>query len=342
MASPADNLFTRLHKWAARQDENFLTESLAVVLEHLLVLAPAVGTRLVARLTGGFIDLPPEGASAIELRTQVEAGQGRPDLEVRSPHRLVWVEVKAESELRAGQLEGYLVLLRDCGVEQTRLVLLTRYPEVFQREDARPDLEVRWFEFADWLENELPASEAAGEVAGFLARQFLDFLGARSMTLAQVGKYMPEGLRALSNLMNMLFEAATACKVSVKKAVGWDYIGLNLDGLKYWVGVNFSAPEKLWFATRCRIDVDAATRLGVGELAEESWVPGRYRWWRRAELDSEPIHFFARSKVSQMQWLEGFVRECLAQARSIETPDQPPIPEGPSEGAAPPPEQMRS
>ena len=38
---------------------------------------------------------------------------------------------------------------------------------------------------------------------------------------------------------------------------------------------------------------------------------------------------FARSKVSQMEWLEGFLRECLAKARSIETPDQPPIPEEP-------------
>ena len=52
MASPAANLFLRLHKWAARQDENFLTESLAVVLEQLLVLAPDVGTRLVGAAHG--------------------------------------------------------------------------------------------------------------------------------------------------------------------------------------------------------------------------------------------------------------------------------------------------
>jgi hypothetical protein len=331
MASDANNLFLRLHKWASRQDENFLTESLAVVVEQLLVRAPAVGTRLVARLTDGLIALPAEDASAIELRTQVEVSHGRPDLELRSPHRLAWVEVKAEAELRAGQLAGYCEFLRQSGVEQTRLILLTRYPEVFQPEDARPDLEIRWFEFADWLESEIPASEAAGEVAGFLARQLLDFLGARRMTLTQVGKYMPEGLRALSSLMNMLFEAASACKVTVKKAAGWDYIGLNLDGLKYWVGVNFSEPEKLWFATRCRIDREAAEKLGVGELTEESWVPGRYRWLRGEDLDSEPIHFFSRSKVSQMQWLESFVRECLAQARSVETPEQPPIPERPED-----------
>jgi hypothetical protein len=203
---------------------------------------------------------------------------------------------------------------------------------VFQPGDARPDLEIRWFEFADWLENELAATEAAGEVAGFLARQLLDFLEARGMTLTQVGKYMPEGVRAFSHLMNMLFEAASACKVQVKKVTGWDYMGLNLDGLKYYVGVGFSEPEKLWFGTRCRIDPEAAAKLGVGELTEESWVPGRYRWWRGVELDSEPVHFFSRSKVSQMQWLEGFLRECLAQAHLIETPDQPPIPEEPEEG----------
>ncbi len=155
------------------------------------------------------------------------------------------------------------------------------------------------------------------------------------MTLAQVGKYMPEGVRALSNLMNMLSEAASACKVSVKKLPTWNDIGLYLDGKKYWIGVTFTEPETLWFGTQCRIDVEAASKLGVGELDEESWVPGRYSWYRGIELDSEPIHFFSRSKVSQMQWLEEFLRECLAQARSIETPDQPPIPEDPEEESKP-------
>lgn len=329
--STGPNLFARLHKWAARQDENFLTESLAVVLEQLLILAPEVGVQLVSRLTGGFIEMNPDSASAIDIRTQIEAGQGRPDLEIRTSQRLVWIEVKAESELRAGQLEGYRVLLRECGVEQTRLILLTQYPEFFQTDETRPDLEVRWFEFADWLQMALSAAETSNEIAGFLVRQFLDFLKERNMNLTQVGKYLPEGVRALANMLNMLYEAAMGCKVSVKRAGGWDYIGLRLDGLKYWIGVGYDDPEKLWFGTRCRIDPEAAARLGEGELTEENWVPGRYRWWRGAELASEAVHFFERSKVSQMQWLENFMRECLAMARSIETPDQPPIPEEPEE-----------
>ncbi len=330
--SSGPNLFARLHKWAARQDENFLTESLAVVLEQLLILTPEVGVRLVSRLTGGFIDLALEDASAIEIHTQVETGSGRPDLEISSKDRLVWIEVKVESDLRTGQLEGYRVLLRESGIEQTRLVLLTRYPEVFQGDETRPDLEVRWFELGDWLETELSAAEATNEVAGFIARQFLDFLRGKNMNLTQVGKFMPEGIRALSNMLNMLLEAAVACKVSTEKSSGWKYIGFLLDGKKYWMGLGYDDPEKLVFVTRCRIDREAAARLDEGELLEENWVPGRYRWCRRAELASETIHFFERSKVSQMRWLESFLRDCLDMARSIETPDQPPLPEQPEEG----------
>jgi hypothetical protein len=325
------NLFARLHKWAVRQDENFLTESLAVVLEQLLILAPEAGVRLVSRLTGGFIEVNSASAAIIEIRTQVETGQGRPDLEITSKDRLAWIEVKAEAQLRTGQLEGYRVLLGETGVGQTRLVLLTQYPEVFLSDESRPDLEIRWFEFADWLELELAGVEAANEVAGFLARQFLDFLKERNMNLTQVGKYMPEGVRALANMLNMLLEAAVACKVSTEKSSSWKSIGFLLDGRKYWIGLGYDDPEKLVFVTRCRIDRDAATRLGEGELLDENWVPGRYRWCRRVELSSENVHFFERSKVSQMRWLEGFLRECLDQARSIETPEQPPIPDDPEE-----------
>lgn len=290
--------------------------------------------RLVSQLTGGFIEVSPDNAGVIEIRTQVEAGQGRPDLEIGTPERLVWIEVKVESELRTGQLEGYRVLLHESGVEQTRLVLLTRYPEVFQADETLPDLEVRWFELADWLESELLAVKAAGAVADFLARQFLEFLKGRNMHLAQVSWQMPEGFRALSNLLNMLFEAAAACKVSAKKSTGWVpawNIGINLDGAKYWLGMNSSEPETLWFGTRCRIDPEAAARLGSGEVSEDNSIPDSYRWWRGAELNSESVHFFSRSKVGQMRWLESFLRECLAMARSIEIPGSPPPPEEPEE-----------
>jgi hypothetical protein len=147
------------------------------------------------------------------------------------------------------------------------------------------------------------------------------------MTLVQVEKYMPEGVRALTNLMNMLYEAASSCKVSVKKKGWWGYMGVHLDDEKYVASVDFAEPEKLWFGTRCLIDAEKASKLTVGELEEVG--PGRYRWWRGGELDSEDVHFYARSKVGQMRWLVEFLRESLEIARSITAPDQLPIPEEP-------------
>jgi hypothetical protein len=326
------NLLLRLHKWAIRQDENFVTEAFACLLEQLLLLAPEVGTRLISKLTAGSIRVAGDGASSIAIQAQVETGEGRPDLEVRVPHWLVWIEVKVESPLRAGQLEGYRVLLRRAGVANTRLILLTRYPEQFFDEDTRPDFAIRWFEVADWIETELPALAACGDIANFVAAQFLDFLRARGMTLTQVGKYMPDGLRALGSLLNMLTEAALACKVPVikKPSADVDNIGLRLDGGKYWTGLYYAEPEKLWFCTRCKIDRDAAARL-PGEITEPSWCPTGV-WWNGIELDSESVHFYSLSKVQQIECLETFLRDCLAKARSIETGDQPPIPDE-SEGS---------
>ncbi len=152
------------------------------------------------------------------------------------------------------------------------------------------------------------------------------------MTLEKVDKYMPEGVRALSNLLTMLLEAATACDVPVKKVATWNYMGLNFDGGKFWAGVNLLEPGKLWFETRCQIDHEVAAKLRVGPLCEQNGLPGRYQWYQEVELDSESIHFFSHSKVGQLEWLEKFLRECLKQARSIQTLDQPAIPGVPEEG----------
>jgi hypothetical protein len=55
----------------------------------------------------------------------------------------------------------------------------------------------------------------------------------------------------------------------------------------------------------------------------ESWAPDQDVWGVGVELDSKDVQFFSRSKVSQMQWLEAFLRDCIANAWSIELPNQP-------------------
>lgn len=106
------NLYLRLLKWATRQEENFIIESLAVILETLLDRVPEVGGRMVALLTDGFIRVDADSASTFEIHTQATIAQGRPDVEFRTPDRLAVCEVKVESDLRFGQLEGYRKHLR--------------------------------------------------------------------------------------------------------------------------------------------------------------------------------------------------------------------------------------
>ncbi len=328
MEAAENNLFLRLHKWASRQDENFCTEALALVLSHLQTGQPAVCARLLEAVTEGFLVVPPDKVVEIDVRTQVETTEGRPDLEIRWADCLVVIEVKVESELRKGQLEGYRVFLRESGRARTQLVLLTQYPQAFEPSDEKPDLTIRWHQVAEWLDREIRHQAIADPVARFVSKQFVDFLEARSMTIAQVNWQMAEGVRALRSLLNMLAAAAVACKVSAKRSSSWDYLGFNLDR-RYWVGVFLDAPTQLCFQALSRIDPQRAASLGVGAVVEAKWLPEGLMWQRVIDLDSEQAHFYSRSKASQMQWLEGFLAECLAQARSIETSDQPPIPEEP-------------
>jgi hypothetical protein len=180
---------------------------------------------------------------------------------------------------------------------------------------------LRWYEVADRLEREVGEKTLTDPVAEFLCRQLLNFLEARNMAVAQVGWQMADGVRALRSLLTMLAEAAAGCKLSVKKSPAWEYIGWFLDDSKYWVGVDFEAPNYLRFQTSgCQIDPTAATNLGVGSVVPEKAVPGGLAWRHVVELDSEQVHFYSRSKAGQMQWLESFLREATEMARQIEVP----------------------
>jgi hypothetical protein len=330
MALPANNLFLRLHKWAHRQDKNFCTEALALVLQHLLDRQPDVGVQMIKLLTKDLLCVPSNDAGKVELRTQVITKEGRPDIVIRWTQHLVVVEVKVGSDLHQGQLPDYQLFLRNSGLAKTGFVLLTRYPPTVSKRDKESIHLIRWHEVANGIDKELRGEGIVDPVTRYLCEQFVEFLGARGMNLTQVGKYLPEGLRALGSLLNMLKEAAAACKVSAAMtgAVGLEYIGLSIESPRYWIGVYYASPEKLWFGSKTRIGPEAASKLGVCEPGQENGIEDGY-YWQSAELDSEPIHFFARTKVGQIEWLEKFLRECLTMARSIETPDQPPIPDEP-------------
>lgn len=119
------NLFSRLHKWAARQDENFLTESFAVVLEYLLARENEIGIGVIKTLTYDFWQDASDLSGPIDIRTQISTNEGRPDLEIATLEHIAVFEVKAEAEVRIGQLEGYRRYLQTCPQAKKALFLIS-------------------------------------------------------------------------------------------------------------------------------------------------------------------------------------------------------------------------
>src|SRR3989442_2668705 len=97
MLSPRNNLLLVLHKWAHRQDENFLTEAFAHLLQHLLDEEPEAAVGFLESVTGGYLRVQPAHARQVALRTQIVLSEGRPDLEIRTVEHLIYLEIKSES-----------------------------------------------------------------------------------------------------------------------------------------------------------------------------------------------------------------------------------------------------
>jgi hypothetical protein len=127
----------------------------------------------------------------------------------------------------------------------------------------------------------------------------------------------------------MVEEAARGCRVPVTRVGSLDSLGVRF-GEGYWMGLAFEEPGCLRFQTEGKcIDPAAAANLEIGCVVANPQAPGGLSWRRVAELGSEQIDFYSRSTAHQMEWVEAFLRECLSQARSIETGDQPPTTEEP-------------
>lgn len=313
------NLLVRLHKWANRQDENFVSETFAFLMQFLIDEEPGAAANLLRRLTDNFFDLQTAEARSVTVRTQIMTGGGTPDLAFRTQDRLAYVEVKVESPAAAGQLSKYQQLLVQSGVADTRLILLTRHVI-----DLPPDVlaairHVRWFQVADWLEEE-HRRYTFKAVSSFLVQQFLELLGAKGMTMGQVSFELAGGVRALRNFMNMLEESAHVAGVKVQAKAYPSESGLFLDGKNYWLGINYDYPDLLTFQTWNRpVDPDKAAALGVGEVHEWNNKKG-HGWGRDLDLTADGVFFYARPRAGQMQVLEAFIRESIELARKVELP----------------------
>jgi hypothetical protein len=309
--TPEQNLLVALHRWATRQDENFVTEAFAHLLRHLLENERPIGVDLLCYLTNNRLNVKGDEVESVAVSTQVTTFLGRPDITIRTSNHLVYVEVKVESDLGDKQLTRYRQALAESGFENWTLVSLIRHPASTEGNGGEPYVSRRWYEIADKLGKSLNGSHSwANPASEFLARQFVEFLQARGMTMERVNWELKRGVEALWSLILMLGEQAK--KAGPEKTIAWDWIGYYIKSKKAWVGVRWRDPTLLVFATeRLSFERSAAERLDYGEIQEYGGSPCGLRWAQKMDLESEEVHFFALSKATQIQKVAEFLQRGL-------------------------------
>ena len=310
---------TALHRWAWRQDENFVTEAFAHLLCHLRDHEPDAFVGLLNYLTGPEPKHRLDRPETAKITTQVTKDEGRPDMEIRSGDHLVYVEVKVESGLGWRQLKRYRTALGKDDAGSRTLVLLTRYHVEEDASGTKPHVTRRWYGVAEQLRERLARDTWAHPQSAFLVRQFTDFLQDRGMTMERVTSELGNGVRALWNLIQMLEEALEGHKAIYRQSVGQEWSGYYVRDKKGWAGVMWERPTDLVLqSNELAVDDDAAEHVGYGAVEPYRWGPGGKAWYHRLVLDSEEVHFFARSRASQIQCIEEFVKKGLEGLAKLE------------------------
>lgn len=346
MKQKKENLFFNLHKWAVRQDENFTTESFAYLLNHLLTYEPIIAINILRKMTDGFLNLKQDQAEKVHITTQTIIDEGKPDIEISMDEFLIYVEVKIDSEIGANQLTKYKDSLNNTKDKKTCLILLSRYP-LTSSINGEPDYAIRWYQIADWLENELN-NHQINDVTKYFIDQFYGFLKRRNLTISKVKSEVSNGLKSyqkrfgdiaeslkrmrsfekmnsdkdlhpLRDLLKLIDQALTSIETETKPRLesgkmkgGW--VGYVFERVKYAVCVYYSQPENLVFETfNLKIDLNKYD----GELGV-IWQEGKkINWKNELNLADLDIQFFSSTKKTQLKIIEDFLKQSYQYSKTI-------------------------
>jgi len=294
------SLLASLHRWSSNQDENFITELLVYLLNFYLVHEPQAAVYMIERITGNLLSLKTNEISTISVTTQAHTEEGIPDIKIENNSFLIFIEVKVDHNFGNKQLSRYKAALEKES-KQTALITLTRYHPVHHRADIIPDHAVLWHQLADWL-TELPLENI---VAKFLTDEFLTFLEYRGIAMKQVSWQLEEGVRAFKNLIDMLGEVLSSRGIKIhQKSAAWDWMGYYLENKTLFAGIYYDNPGVLVINTEVELVDNKPNEPEIGFYKDGAW---------RNELDlySEDVHFFSRTKASQIACLGDFVEKSV-------------------------------
>ncbi len=318
MSEIENNLLVNLHKLAKRQDENFHTEALVHLLRHLVQYDRASAVKILKKITGETLDL-----ERISIITQAVTTKGhRPDIEISTQNHLIYIEVKVKSGLGKDQLDRYRKALDESNFNNTNLILLTKNPLLLDEDEEKADLNIRWYQIAEWLEDELEDDIVEKGSSRYLIKQFLDFLKERGMTLEQVSaeftsEEFKQGINSLQNLMDMLNKSLRLADntLSIKLDADLEWVGyyFKIDSDWYWVGISYDVPNVLQFGTEAEITEDDLKKLDLGYISPEDDNMWMY------DLNLEELSFFELPKAKQLEHLENFINKSLGAVKRLYT-----------------------
>lgn len=294
------DLFSPLFRWAHRQGENFVTDAFVFLVQELLRREQLAACSFLdwlcygSETSCGFTHRTPS------ISTQLRTKDGTPDICIQTPQVFVLVEVKKGSDLHEGQLGQYRTLLDRQTAREKRLVLLTAFDATFG-DHEKPDRWVRWSDVQLWFEQH----SLSDSVSIWLVSQFLNFLRRQVMAIEKVEWQYIEGTKGLYNLTTMLGKALENAGIPLYRgSAAWDSRGHYTKDKQFWTGIYMGQPEIL------RFQFDTA-KPDIDKLKENGWEYLHNAYATSLDLSAESVHFFARSKDSQLEMLTDFVRHAF-------------------------------
>ncbi|MBU2221245.1 MAG: PD-(D/E)XK nuclease family protein [Candidatus Omnitrophica bacterium] len=287
----ADDIFSSLAKHNSTIDENYLTEAFVFILNSLLKNNRSQCIKILKYLCINKNDYDFSPKEEIIISTQETTEQGRPDIKISSPNKVIYIEVKHDSGLGYKQLERYRYALRSSNVPIKKVILLTRFAIDFEEDQVKPYRHVRWFQIHNWFAG-LRVKDPIDE---YLIKSFLKFLEVKNMSIQKISWEYIDGVSAFKNFINMLEVAIKDASLKIhKKSPGWDHTGFYIENNRKFCGVYHDNNLLLKF----EVYSDRKTLYSSG-------------------LNLELIHFFCLSKDEQLNQLTQFIKKCDKETRGL-------------------------
>ena len=305
---PSSYLLPRLHRLAERQDENFLTECLAYVLEAFLEVEPELAECLLAHLRG-TLKLPALRVESglIHVHTQFSTAFGIVDLVLKSDVAVVFIEVKVDSGFEETQLERYSSALKERTETQKALGTLTRNQ---QNADSPANFSIRWYEIGNIVRKMNPATE----IGRFIRNEFLNLLQHRGLVVERISWELINGVKSFASLVNMLDHALRDVGLETRPTSGameGGYFGYFFykNRTKFFTGVYYTDPGRIYINSEDSIP--ERHDVVLGEMLRKD------RWLYRIDLESEEAYFFSRSLQSQLDYIVERMTEAVNYADTL-------------------------